>query len=48
MTDLEGKEAVFRVTLSGLGFDLESYLGTCTVIDRRPAIGLPSAVQPVR
>jgi hypothetical protein len=36
-----------RAALSGLGFDLESYMGTYTITDRRAALDLPSAIQPV-
>jgi hypothetical protein len=48
MNDHENKEALVRAMLSGLGFDLESYMGAYTVTDRRAILGLPSAIQPMR
>lgn len=47
MTDRERKEALIRATFSGLGFELVFDMGSYTVIDRRSAFGLPSAIQPV-
>jgi hypothetical protein len=46
MTDSERKEAIVRITLSGLGFDMERKLGAYVVTDRRAAIDLPGAMQP--
>jgi hypothetical protein len=36
-----------RAALDSFGFELEGYMGTYTVADRRAAVDLPSAIQPV-
>jgi hypothetical protein len=46
MTDPERKEVIVRLTLSGLGFDLERNEGRFVVTDRRAALDLPGAMQP--
>ena len=46
MADPERKEAIVRLTLSGLGFDLERKLGAYVVTHRRAALDLPGVMQP--
>jgi hypothetical protein len=47
ISDQERKEANVRATLNSLGFELAGYMGTYRVTDRRAAVDLPSAIQPV-
>jgi hypothetical protein len=48
MTDPERKEAIVRLTLRGLGFDLERKFGAYVVTDRRAALDLPGAESRLR
>lgn len=47
ISDQERREANVSATLNCLGFELEGYMGTYRVTDRRAAVDLPSAIQPV-
>jgi hypothetical protein len=47
ISDQERREAKVRAALNSFGFELEGYMATYTVTDRRAAVGFPSAIQPV-